>query len=812
MATPERKRQLYHTRTTTRTDSEYQQLGYGTGSSAQAGPLSTRPAWRESDSQQDLPVVADSPIINPVVNISNYSLSEQELKILTKGLSYVPTSKPDHFTVKTELFKFFRKIRLKYFFRNANPYVNPSHTGLRIPSTFVPPSGSMSHKILAYEAVVWRDVNSVLTEKSFTKYNTSKSERTALLSLANNTEVVIKPADKGGAIVVQDVSKYESEINRQLMDGISYQQLRSDPSKAIALEILELTKEGHDQGFLSKNEFDYLNQQHPRLATIYTLPKIHKSMEDPPGRPIVSGCGSILEPLGRYIDFFLKPLAEATQTYLRDTLHTINIIEKLPFDPQHQLLVTCDVVSLYTCIPQQEALAVITKFLQTRPAPVQVPTEFIIALLQIAMTKKKFMFKNKFFLQTQGVAMGAPFAPDVAILYMAAFEADTVLCRHNPFRDHLHLWMRYIDDIFMIWNGDPTYLSSFHTWLNQQSPHLQFTIQSDNQSVDFLDITIYEDQGTLLTTLYRKPAERNSLLQYSSHHPRALRDNLPFGQFLRIRRNCSIKEHYFEQSEDLARRLKERGYPKRLVTKARKRAWFYPHEELLTQKDQTTQSQDRLVCVTTFSTKSNKIKRIINQHWKLISDDINQLGTPLHAFKKAKSVKDFVVRSLLPTPEEPTITSMWNLPPTIGHYRCGNCKACDSTVQTKEFHFKEWKLPLKSFSNCNTNNIIYAIICPCKLIYIGQTQQKAKMRILQHMSRIQCEVQGAPLVDHFKSASHSPESLQWVILEKAKLGPRGGNITTILNIRELKWMFFFNSIQSGLNEHDNSFSQLATLS
>lgn len=44
-----------------------------------------------------------------------------------------------------------------------------------------------------------------------------------------------------------------------------------------------------------------------------------------------------------------------------------------------------------------------------------------MSLLEIAMTKKNFVFKNYFFFQTKGVAMGARFAPDVANLYMDSY-------------------------------------------------------------------------------------------------------------------------------------------------------------------------------------------------------------------------------------------------------------------------------------------------------------------------------------------------------------------------------------------------------
>ena len=48
--------------------------------------------------------------------------------------------------------------------------------------------------------------------------NLSKAERDELLDLSKDNKVVVRPADKGGAIVLQNAADYESEIKRQLSD------------------------------------------------------------------------------------------------------------------------------------------------------------------------------------------------------------------------------------------------------------------------------------------------------------------------------------------------------------------------------------------------------------------------------------------------------------------------------------------------------------------------------------------------------------------------------------------------------------------
>ncbi len=60
--------------------------------------------------------------------------------------------------------------------------------------------------------------------------NLTLNEKKALLSLRNNPDIVIKPADKGGAVVVWCKDLYVEEGYRQLSDANSYTHLTSDPT------------------------------------------------------------------------------------------------------------------------------------------------------------------------------------------------------------------------------------------------------------------------------------------------------------------------------------------------------------------------------------------------------------------------------------------------------------------------------------------------------------------------------------------------------------------------------------------------------
>ncbi|CAJ0967981.1 unnamed protein product [Ranitomeya imitator] len=104
---------------------------------------------------------------------------------------------------------------------------------------------------------------------------------------------------------------------------------------------------------------------------------------------------------------------------------------------------------------------------------------------------------------------------------MNSFE-ETFVYTDDRYKQYVKHYLRYIDDIFFIWTGPADILQTFHQTLNSIYPELQFTIQYDTNRISFLDTLILKDiEGHLSTDLYSKPTDCNSLLHYSSSHPKA---------------------------------------------------------------------------------------------------------------------------------------------------------------------------------------------------------------------------------------------------------------------------------------------------
>ena len=85
---------------------------------------------------------------------------------------------------------------------------------------------------------------------------------------------MIKPADKGGRIVVWRKDLYMQEGYSQL-NSSSYKKLDKDPTKNLNNQIIKAVNEEISSNNLPPNARN-LYSQHPRTSLFYMLPKIHK--------------------------------------------------------------------------------------------------------------------------------------------------------------------------------------------------------------------------------------------------------------------------------------------------------------------------------------------------------------------------------------------------------------------------------------------------------------------------------------------------------------------------------------------------------
>ena len=168
----------------------------------------------------------------------------------------------------------------------------------------------------------------------------------------------------------------------------------------------------------------YLLKGGSRTSQFHMLPKIHKSLENPPARPIVSSTDCPTEKLSQMLDIILNPYVKETKSFVRDMTDFINKISKIDDLGDDDWIFSMDVTGLYTNIPTAEGIDTIWQIIKDRYS--NPPNSRIIEILEFVLKHNNFKFNGTNFLQLEGTAMGTRVAPTYANLFMSQFESKHI--------------------------------------------------------------------------------------------------------------------------------------------------------------------------------------------------------------------------------------------------------------------------------------------------------------------------------------------------------------------------------------------------
>ena len=280
----------------------------------------------------------------------------------------------------------------------------------------------------------------ITNEKSNKKSNFSSKEWTELRDFMNQPGIVIKEADKGGAVTVLNKHHYRAMIYEHLSNQNTYQKLDKFLDPTIMKELKRLLNK-HKSVFTDK-EFNYLNEADYNTSSFYGLPKIHKSQlitnaikkqnsevvsikkpQDLNVRPIVRGPKCPTRMLSTLIDNLLKPFFKHVKSYIRDSIDFLNKCDRNTNG--NKVIATFDVVGPYANISHTFGIEAVRYFLLKYKEDIH-PRFNIPFILEstdfILKNKMSYVFDNEYFLQLQGTAMSTMFPPTYANLSMGYHE------------------------------------------------------------------------------------------------------------------------------------------------------------------------------------------------------------------------------------------------------------------------------------------------------------------------------------------------------------------------------------------------------
>ena len=535
-------------------------------------------------------------------------------------------------------------------------------------------------------------------------FNISKQEIFYLKKFVYEKNFKIIDCDKNVGTCFISTLIYDEIMSLHLNNPLVYLNLANNPLEETQKNILVKLNFLLINRHLTKRIYSKLINKNSKLGNIRLLAKLHK---DKLGfRPIINCVSHPTLFLCLLIDIILQPFVKKTASFLLDSQNLIQKTQNIKF-PKNSKLFSCDFESLYTNINLSHALIVICEFITRNFTSTEISSQGFYEILKLIFENNIFGYKNKYFKQISGIAMGAKCAPSIANLYIAILEKNFQTI-HKPL-----LYFRFIDDIFVILHE----LFDINI-LTNSFEYLKLNVVSE-ESVNFLDLIISLDPitGYLVFSLYTKPTNTFSYLLSSSNHPNFIFNNIPKSIFIRIRRICTNLSDFLFFARKITIQLIARGYDKIKIRKLSRTVANMDRAKLLPYKiknNKYTAKENLLFFKFPFDKNFESVKTALNSAFNSISS-IEELDNT--NFKVINNIQNNL---------SSIFVHEFKIFATKKHFyrRCRDpgCSICYYSNENYFILINGFYLPFMADTNCKSIDIIYILTCKlCNSYYIGQS-------------------------------------------------------------------------------------------
>lgn len=384
------------------------------------------------------------------------------------------------------------------------------------------------------------------------------------------SQFLVKLTDKNLGIAVLSKNWYETECEKLLSNTAVYKQIDRNKVLTYRNRVIKRIENFISKQIVTGTTADYLSlsDNDGGIPQFHAIPKVHKTVWSL--RPIIPSHSWVTKRSSQICDFVLRQCVKRSLPWVVDSSR--EVLRRLHYEyfgKSEQLwLVTGDVKEFYTNVPIAQTTNSISQVLGSEAIQGIVPCQ-IKHLLKHVMEANCFQFGEKYYRQVAGIAMGTSCAPAFANLSLGLLESKTFVggSTSNQRDKGLLFYVRYIDDIFLIFNG---LKSTCESWLNAFASTLKpytitWEIHSCRTPTSFLDMEFFFEQGFgpvgLQSRVYRKRLNKHQYIPWSSAHPESVKRAFFKAELTRFLVISSQKHLYEERVREFREALGRRGYP-----------------------------------------------------------------------------------------------------------------------------------------------------------------------------------------------------------------------------------------------------------
>ena len=280
---------------------------------------------------------------------------------------------------------------------------------------------------------------------------------------------------------------------------------------------IPINKNTNKLKYINTREKYQLNSSAAQTPKLYGLPKIHK--EGIPLRPISASQKVPCYNLAKYTGKILQNMV-SEEYNIKDAYQLKEKLTNIILDDD-EVLISYDVIALFTNIPVHTAINIIMKKWHTIQHLTNIPKSQFLKILQFCLKDNNyFQFDNKMYHQTFGVPMGNPLSPTIANIVLDDLLEETI--NHLKAENiQIKTIFKYVDDFFAIIKKDDNNKILDH--LNKYHNKLKFTSELEkNGQLPFLDVKLHRKNNKIIFDWYRKELASGRIINFHSTQPKKM--------------------------------------------------------------------------------------------------------------------------------------------------------------------------------------------------------------------------------------------------------------------------------------------------
>ena len=456
--------------------------------------------------------------------------------------------------------------------------------------------------------------------------------------------------------------------------------------------------------------------------------------------------------------------------------------------------------ALYPSINPEFALIALEDALEKNTSLSQSNKEMLHSFTKYILFNQFVNYKGISYKGKKGMATGGSSSRQCADIFLSwlIFQKENCMSNIITLWENVVMWVRFIDDVFGVWDGSNDLFQSFIQQLNRNCE--QFGIEYDKwesgTSVNFLDTSCYfapvleGEVPQIQHKLYRKPTDARRFLKPDSHHPKHIFPATVKSQMKRIMRLNSLPEQRDEDLNGLTEDLVRNGYNISMIASIREELATPIGEE---QQDQHVSTQDpkpTLIFNVEFFSGLGDLKNAVRNLGEDIATLVGHQNITF-ATRKGPTIGSKLVKNgqLCKTAEAVKESQ-----------KCGrkNCKTCPAMIDTDTITVNGHTEKLPKNVDCKSKGVIYVQTCSAcdqHNSYVGQTRQEFRERNNGHRVKFNMLKHEDSALAHHSYQDHGlgvkMKDFVCAIVKKCKIRQ--------LDREEFKFIERFKTLTKGLN-------------